>query len=592
MENVDFSANLLLQKMAEGPIRWNHWNADTLKRAADLDRPLCVCVISATSRWSYAMKENFDDTEIVTLLNNDFVPVLCDADAAPHLALAARAMAQIMLGHAGWPLFLFLTPGKEPIFASSYMPKQSASAQMPGLLDVLRRIKWLWLMKRPQINEAAVSYAVQMKEALSPYTAPLENDLPHRAGEQLESEADAEFGGWGSSPKFPQAPKLALTAWLCRHSLHQEKLMAHLRKTVVALCRGGLYDPLAGGFHDYCRDREWCRPYLGKHTGQNVALLSALLDCWQMLDRDEGVREIFERTAAFLTDRFDQDGLLCAGECLADTTAVDAFYLWNKSDADAALGEDSASVSMTEKGNYCDPLTMKETGLNLPLFFAQADDLERERLSSLMNEVRKTRPLPPLDMRISARDNCCAAAVFARAARTMGKADLLAFALHIMESVEVRMIADGELFNALYGDERGGRATLDDMSAFVWACLELFRAVNEQKWLDLAQFWAKKSDEMFGSQGAMSLTATADHELLPAWDAGDDFMPSGSGIMLNNLVTLLKLTGEKAWKDRAESLIAAYGGALNEYPAACAGLTLGALRLKCATESKSAVQTE
>ena len=63
------------------------------------------------------MKDNFDDKEIVALFNNDYIPVLCDASASPHVTHAARAMAQIMLGHAGWPLFLFLTPLREPIFA-------------------------------------------------------------------------------------------------------------------------------------------------------------------------------------------------------------------------------------------------------------------------------------------------------------------------------------------------------------------------------------------------------------------------------------------------------------------------------------------
>ena len=155
MENNNTLSKPLLRWMAEGPIEWKRWNTETLKRAGEIDRPLCVCVVSSTSRWSYAMKENFDEPEIVKMLNNDFIPVLCDTSAAPHLTLAAKAMAQIMLGHAGWPLFLFMTPQREPIFASSYMPKQSADSRVPGLLDVLRRIKWLWLMKRPQINEAA-----------------------------------------------------------------------------------------------------------------------------------------------------------------------------------------------------------------------------------------------------------------------------------------------------------------------------------------------------------------------------------------------------------------------------------------------------
>ena len=579
MEKCNNSANPLLRAMAQGPIEWRYWNAATLERAQKLDRPLCVCVVNATSRWSYAMKDNFDDKEIVALLNNDYIPVLCDASASPHVTQAARAMAQIMLGHAGWPLFLFLTPLREPIFASAYMPRQSASTKTPGLLEVLRRIKWLWLMKRPQINEAAASYAVQMREALSPCSAPMEKDLLHRTAAQLKSEADADYGGWGERPKFPQAPKMALSAWLCRHMPEDEKMRGHLRRTLSALCLGGLHDPLEGGFHDYCRDREWIWPYLGKHVGQNAALCLALMECLQTLGEESVAGSVFDESINFILRRFDRgDGLLCAGESLSDVRLLDRYYLWDKAEADAALGQDSSCLGMTKEGNYLDPLTGRQTGLNLPFFGGAAKNIAA--WAKPLAEAREERLLPPLEERVRLLDNAMIAALSARAARKMGEPEWLAVALRIIGRIENCFILDGTPANALYGDTRGGDATLEDMSSLVWAYLELFRATDDSKWLDTARKWTERCGELFGAEGALSLAASSDHELLPAWDAGDDFMFSGAGIMLNNLVTLLKLTGDNAWKKRAESLISAFGGALNEYPASCAGLTLGVLRLE------------
>ena len=580
MEKNNTLLNPLLRWMAEGPIEWKRWNTETLKRAGELDRPLCVCVVSSTSRWSYAMKENFDEPEIVKMLNNDFIPVLCDTSAAPHLTLAAKAMAQIMLGHAGWPLFLFMTPQREPIFASSYMPKQSADSRVPGLLDVLRRIKWLWLMKRPQINEAAKSYAVQMKEALSPYTAPVQSNLASRASSQLMEEADRSYGGWGEAPKSPQAPKLLLSAWLCRTMPDGEKELPFLRRTVAAICCGGLYDHLGGGFHDYCRDREWLQPYLGKHAGQNTALLAALLECWRVL-KDDGLLNIIESSIAWMLKNLDNgEGLFLSGEDLSRSADVDAYYLWKKDDADAVLKSDSALLGMSQEGNYPDPLTRKPTGMNLPFWggFSDAHSSLGEAEERL-REAQNARPLPPLENKVLLRDNACMAAVLARGARHAERPEWLTASEKIMTQIEKRMILDGSLVNALYDSQPEGSATLDDLSVLVWAYIELHRSTGRQHYLDAAASWAKKCDELFGSDGAMQLTATSDHELLPAWDAGDDYMFSGAAVMLNNLVSLFSLSSDAFWKSRAERLIAAFGGALNEYPAACAGFTLGTLRL-------------
>lgn len=581
MGKIEMPKNALLRAMAEGPIEWRTWSADTLRYAAALDRPLCVCVVSGASRWTFAMKENFDDAEIVKLLNHDFVPVLCDEAAAPDVAVAARTMSHLMLGHAGQPLFLFLTPAAEPIFAASYMPKQSSAPGVPGMLDALRRIKWLWLMKRPNINEAAVMYARQMKEALTPHPAHLKSDLADVVLAQLESEFDDEFGGWEKAPKFPQAPKLTLLAWLCQKGQGGEKARAHLRRAVAALCGGGLYDRLNGGFHDYCRDRAWLQPYLGKHLGQNVALLAALLKCWDVLG-DDSLLAVFGESVKFLNERFRRvDGLFSAGEDLSQTARIDAFYLWKKADADAALAVDSACLGMTDDGNYCDPVSQKPTGLNLPFFF-MTEGREGPTLPQALERLRQaqmSRSVPPLCTSTYARDNAAFAAVLAFAGRKTMSAEWCSAAEDLMGKIEEHLILGGALANAVHENTPEGTGTLGDVSALIWAYLELYKCTGKQRWIESARAWAEQCGKLFGGTGAMKLAASDVREFIPVCDAGDGFMFSGAGTMLNNLISLYTLTGEQNWRERAESLISAFGGEMNEYPADCAGMTLGALRL-------------
>ncbi len=587
------SENPILKKMAEGPVEWKVWDDETLSRASELDHPMCLCVFNDSSRWSHVMKSNFDEPEIVKMLNEDFMPILADADEAPHLALAARALAQIMLGHAGWPLFIFMTPRKKPFFASSYMPQSCEDVRTPGLLQVLRRIKWLWLMQREKLNAAAESYAAQLGEALSPYSAAPADNLAEFAAADLLEEADLQYGGFGRSPKFPSAQKLSLAAQLYEQGIEKEKLGTVIQKSLMALFAGGLYDHLAGGFHDYCCDREWQQPWLGKHLGQNVAILGAFLDGFRLFD-NVLYRYIVEKSLSSLSVEFDRgDGLLYSGEDISEGKIVDDFYLWNYDELTQAFGEvpDFCSASgATPEGNYVDPLTQKSTGKNLltfaglPQIFAEdegdaaarAEDFARKRERLL--RLRSMRCVPELQRRVLTRENAYFACILARASRLFGYKEYLIHADGMMKNLLEKTAAGEKISHSLEGE--GSVTVLDDYAAVVAACIEIFRASREQEWLETAKNWCLKTSEIFGADGAFRLVPEGTLEIVPAWDAGDDFLPSGNGVMLNNLISLYELTGENSWVERAEKITGTFGGALNEYPTSCAGLATGALRLK------------
>lgn len=602
MNGVQQSRNPYVRRMGGNIVAWRLWSAEALAEAQQQDKPICLCVSSNGSRWSHAMKATFEDAEAAKLLNEDYIPVLTDSEDVPHLTLAARALAQIMLGHSGWPLVVFMTPQLKPFFASSYMPLQSKDSRMPGLLDVLRRIKWLWLMKRPQVDETAESYCSQLAEALLPYTAPIEGSLRERACEQLAASFDMAHGGIGERPKFPQVPKLALAAWLCSGD---DRLKKGLESALSAIASGAVYDHLSGGLHDYCTDAAWTQPCLGKHLAQSAAAVWIFAEGFKLF-RSPAYWHAADDTVWSMIFSFDRgDGLLYFGDDIHDTARIDDYYLWTKDEITQILGGTAdqfcRAYGVTEQGNFIDTLTGSPSGRNA-LCLTGLGELENrgdgdmtqiwEELSAdraKLASVRLERPKPEADVRISVRANACFAAVLARAARIMDRPAYLEYAEKIVRALLQHACGENNaLCRTIYDGVRDGDAGLDDVAALIWAFLELLKTTDSPEWLAMACSWSETADELFGAEGAMRLVRDSSLEVLPAWEAGDDHLPSGNGMMVNNLVTLYVQTGEERWKDRAQSIISSFGGALNSYPAACASLLMGALRLERAAEKKAA----
>lgn len=575
------SPNQCISKLASGKIKWNLWGESVVCRAKEINKPICVFVHNNASRWSHAMMENFSGGEITKLMNEDFVPVLADCCDAPQLALAARASSHMMVGHAGWPLILFITPDKKPIFASAYMPKSSEDSQNPGLLEVLRRIKWLWLMKNEQVVRAADGFAEQLSKALSPYAAQESDNLAEKAAEQLISEADMQNGGFGVSPKFPYATKLLLCSRLSE--LHGNAETERIsEKTLDAYISGAMYDHVGGGFFDYCSDVFFRKPYLGKHLAQNAAMLAVLENAYSR-SKKTLYKEIFEETFDALEAFGLGDGLYCSGDDISDVRAVGEYYLFGNKDIlsvpENYAGNFFESFEIVAGGNYSDPLTQEPSKKHL-LYFRDAYKLEgRNEVKSALAALearRRKKTRPPLEKCVRIYENAYLAAVLARASASLGKTALLDAAIKTVDRV-LQLEDSAGLCHCVYGTSRGGVATLDDFACLALACLEIYSVTGEKTWLDMAIERCRKAEELFGD-GAMSITSPDASDICAAYDCVDGDLPSGNGIMANVLISLCSITGEQSFRDRACAIISAFGGALNEYPASCAALTIAALR--------------
>ena len=100
---ADQASPYLLQH-ASNPVDWYPWGEEALQRARREDKPILLSIGYAACHWCHVMeRESFEDPETAALMNDHFVSIKVDREAA-----------QAMTGRGGWPLTAFLPPSGEP----------------------------------------------------------------------------------------------------------------------------------------------------------------------------------------------------------------------------------------------------------------------------------------------------------------------------------------------------------------------------------------------------------------------------------------------------------------------------------------------
>jgi uncharacterized protein len=131
-----------LLQHAGNPVDWHPWDAEALKLAEDLDKPILLSIGYSACHWCHVMAhESFEDPATAALMNELFVNIKVDREERPDLDRIYQIAQQLLThGNGGWPLTLFLTPGEQqPFFGGTYFPKQAGHG-LPAFSDLLRRV--------------------------------------------------------------------------------------------------------------------------------------------------------------------------------------------------------------------------------------------------------------------------------------------------------------------------------------------------------------------------------------------------------------------------------------------------------------------
>jgi uncharacterized protein YyaL (SSP411 family) len=578
-----------LLQHANNPVEWYPWGETALARARQEDKPILLSIGYSACHWCHVMAhESFEDLSVAAVMNELFINIKVDREERPDLDKIYQ-VAQQMLTHGpgGWPLTMFLTPGKqEPFFGGTYFPKE-ARFGLPAFGDLLRRVAQYYRQEKAQI----ASQNVQLEAALAqlvpqPVRGVVLDESPlSQARAVLEQSFDADFGGFTRAPKFPHPNSIerCMRHWYRSSNDTSPDLQALYMGslTLMRMAEGGLYDQLGGGFARYSVDGAWMIPHFEKMLYDNAQLLCEYSRA-HLATGEALFARISHETADWVLRDMRSPGGGFYSSLDADSQGHEGkFYVWTPEEV-------SALLTAQEYAAFA-----PRFGLDRPANFegqwhlhthASIDDIAAalklspevvaSRIDAGRAKLLKARDLriwPARDEKILTAWNALMIKGLAIASRVLERPDLAQAASTAVDFIRHHLWRDGRLL-ASYKDGRAPlRAYLDDHAFLADALLELLQTRWRSSDLEFARQLAEVLLEQFADpqDGGFFFTA-ADHEKLihRSKSFSDESLPAGNGVAASVLCRLGYLLGDLRYLDAAERTLQAAWSGIQEYPQA------------------------
>ena len=587
-----------LLQHANNPVDWFAWNDEALARARTEDKPIFLSIGYSTCHWCHVMEhESFENDAIAAFLNEHFISIKVDREERPDVDRVYMSFVQATTGQGGWPMTVFLTPDLKPFFGGTYFPPASKWGR-PGFIDLLGELARVWKEDRAKVDEAAAELTKRLRAQTTGAQSESEVGEPaalDTAVAQFGSAFDHRLGGFGQAPKFPRPSELLFL--LREHArTGSQPALQMSTQTLRAMALGGMRDHLGGGFHRYSVDGEWRVPHFEKMLYDQAQLVLAYLEAAQA-SREGFYADVAEDTLAYvLREMTSEEGGFYSAEDADSVPPEDAaaahphktegaFYIWTDEEIGSLLGEEAAIArrrfGIEPGGNAPNDPQGEFTGKNI-LYIAQSipdialrtgkaeDDVVAtlQRVRDALVQARARRPRPHLDDKVLTAWNGLMIAALARAARVLpdsARADSYRrAATRAARFIQTTMWRPED--ETLLRRYRAGDAAIEgyaeDYAYLIWGLLELLQATGDAEWLEWAIVLQRRQDDLFWDtqDGAWFSTTGKDPSvLLRLKEDYDGAEPSASSVAALNVLTLAHLTGDGAYRDKAQRTLQRYG---------------------------------
>ncbi len=585
-----------LLQHAHNPVDWYPWGAEALERAGRQDQPILLSIGYSACHWCHVMEhESFEDEEVARVMNENFVCIKVDREERPDLDKIYQTAHQLLAQRAGgWPLTVFLTPDDlMPFFAGTYFPK-TARYGMPGFIDLLQRVAAAYREQRDSIraqNEQLRGIFASLDAGEEKQAAEPDRRVLDLARNELQSQYDPEYGGFGAAPKFPHPTSLQfLLHRYARSSAAgrpDAEALGMLRGTLRAMAYGGIYDQVGGGFCRYSVDQYWAIPHFEKMLYDNAQLLPLYADA-AVVTGDPLFRRIAEETGAWVIREMQAPAGGYYSTLDADSEGHEGkYYVWTPDEIRARLSAEEFAVVALRFGLQRGPNFEGRWHLNV---HADTAEIARElnlaeaeviaRLASARAKLyaaREERVRPGRDEKILASWNGLMIKGMARAGRLLGRPEFIASAARALDFARRELWRDGRLLATAKDGRAHLNAYLDDYVFLVDGALELLQANWRTEHLEFALALARAALQRFEDKNEGGFYFTSDdHEKLVhrPKPTADEALPSGNGIAAQVCLRLGYLLGEADFLHAAERTLKALSTKIAQYPSAHCSLLI------------------
>ena len=600
-----------LLQHANNPVGWYSWGTDAFEAASREDRPLFVSIGYSSDHWCSVMeRESFSDPEVAGLLNDTCIPVCVDREERPDIDALFMEICRIQNGSAGWPLNIFMTPEGRPFFCTTWLPKRT-TGQMPGITELLPRVKWLWHMQRDDVERAASDLAELVKDRLEVLSG-----VRHRGGRigkikayealnDIRSIFDLNWGGFGPAPKFPEATKLLFLLKLAEEESGASKrdksdALTMVDITLRRMWRGGIHDHLGGGFSRYAVDEKWLVPHFEKLLCDQAMLLLTVSKAQAL--QENSFHRLFAEDIIFCTTRdfcdnasFSQGFRASVGGDTRDGEG--RYYLWTEDEIKRVLPEGDAGLfcaayAVLPSGNFGSELAGSQMGQNILYEASTVTELARrysikgaevgrrlyEARKLLLDYRDKRNPLMS-DNKVLMSWNGLMIGALACASVSFNQSEWKDFAERSALFIQKNFLDKSGKWRRRWIDGHADiEAFSEDYAYFLWGLVELYKALKhfnagEKQLGDWLKSIQGVADSMISElwdekHGGLFMTNGSDKNIFVRMKSADDInsLPSPNALAAIALSELALILEEKKYSDYARKIIERFSHEAVENP--------------------------
>ncbi len=573
---LDEETSPYLLQHKDNPVHWQAWSEGTLAAAKTAGKPIMLSIGYAACHWCHVMAhESFEDPKIAERMNELFVNIKVDREERPDLDSIYQHALALMGEQGGWPLTMFLTPDGEPFWGGTYFPPEQRWGR-PGFPQVLEAMSNAYLQDHDKVAKNVVALRGALQRLGQPERGGMFGpEQLDRIAERLLREVDQLHGGIGSAPKFPQTGILELLwrAWKrCGQAPYRDAVL----KALDAMCQGGIYDHLGGGFARYSTDARWLVPHFEKMLYDNAELVDLMTLVWQETKNPLYLHRVDETLGWVGREMLTSEGAFASSLDADSEHEEGKFYVWSEAEIDTVLGDRAALFKrfydVTPEGNW-----EEKTILNRSTSPDLADEQTERELAAcraLLFRAREDRVRPGWDDKVLLDWNGLMIPAMANAGLVFGRPAWIELARTAFDFVRRHMVgADGRLLHSWRAGRARHPASVDDYANLCRAALALYEATGNETLLTQARDWVTTLDRYYwdAAEGGYFFAANDTQGLIArAKTAADSAVPAGNGTLVGVLTQLTILTGEEAYRRRAEAIVETFSGeiARNFFPLA------------------------
>src|ERR1044071_7457023 len=492
-----------LQQHAHNPVDWYPWGAEALAKARTEDKPIFLSIGYSACHWCHVMeRESFEDESVARVLNEHFVSIKVDREERPDIDSIYMTAVQMMTGHGGWPMSMFLTPDGAPFYAGTYFPPEDRHG-MPGFKRVLLHVAEAYRSRKEDVQTAADEVRSAIRNAGVPPAGRATVSVADldSAAMRIAQTYDRVNGGFGSAPKFPPSMTLDFLMQVAWRTNNFEDIIT---TTLTKMARGGMYDQIGGGFHRYSVDARWLVPHFEKMLYDNALLARLYTRAWQWKRDPESARIAHEILGWVQREMTSPEGGFYATQDADSEGEEGKFYVWSRREVIDALGPDDGRIfcemfAITEQGNW--------EGHNILNLVREPAVEIAARGKCHLYGLRSKRVWPGRDEKILAGWNGWMLAAFAEAARAFDRDDYRDVCRRNADFLLTRIVG-GRLIR-----HHNINGLLEDYAGVAWGLTLAYEATHERRYLDAARGLVEQILERFSDEAGFFDTPI-DHEPL------------------------------------------------------------------------------